>query len=79
MVRENGSCIYVQGPYEGDTDQYWIRSLPLGYSAGPMGIVSPAGTVLVHGQSVTVSGTVSDVLGDTVCVSIHTLDATSIR
>ena len=79
MDRENGVCIYVRGPYADSTDQYWVRSLRTGYSAGPTGILSPAGSVLVDGQSVTVTGTVSSVLGDTVCVSIHAVDVSSIR
>ena len=79
FVRSDNGCVYVRGPYEDATDLNWLRTLPGGYSARASGIAGPDGVVIADGEVVTVSGTVADLLGDTVCVSVHTLDVTSIH
>jgi len=79
VVHASDGCVYVRGPHEGYTDLYWVRTSPDGYSAGAAGIAGPEGAVLSDGQSVTVTGNLTGSIGDTRCVGVHILDATSIR
>ena len=44
-----------------------------------MGLSKPDGTRIGIGDPLTVSGSLSGVPGDTACVSIHTLDATTVK
>ena len=79
VVRSDDGCLYVRAPFAGDTDLYWLRHLPAGYTATSSAIEGPGGALFGNGQTITVSGAVSGGSGDTVCVSVHILDATAIR
>ena len=80
LVGADGSCLYVDGPGANGTDRYWLRHLPPGYGTDDDGgLVTPDGSHIGIGESVTVSGALSWVPFERQCAGAHTLDATAIE
>jgi hypothetical protein len=79
LVGADGGCLYVRGPDVNGTDLYWLRHLPPDYLADGAGLGKPDGSHLGMGDSLTASGALSSVPFERQCVSVHTLDATSIK
>ncbi len=65
-------CVYLLGPLDGESDHYFLSTLPTGYTAGSAEISGPPGVRLAEGDRLTVTGELGGLEGDSACVNFHT-------
>jgi hypothetical protein len=70
-IDDRNGCVYVLGPVAGDSDHYYLSTLPTGYTAGSAEINGPAGVRLAEGDRLTVTGELAGGDTDSVCENFH--------